>query len=191
EKRSDFAQTPAGFHGATNDLVINVGDVAYIGDAISGGAQPALDDVEAHQHASVAQMTEIVDSHAAYIHAHMTRFDRTQRFLVASEGIMYLQHLPSGCSSSASHAHANLQAGEKAGSAPGNGPSDESTAKMVVFKYSKTTPGTAPVSLTPVTKTLSACAAAVLFVLSGQAVVAQPVQPLSAQDRELFPEEKP
>ncbi len=46
-------------------------------------------------------------------------------------------------------------------------------------------------SLTPVTKTLSACAAAVLFVLSGQAVVAQPVQPLSAQDRELFPEEKP
>ncbi|HLU00519.1 MAG TPA: tetratricopeptide repeat protein [Burkholderiaceae bacterium] len=46
-------------------------------------------------------------------------------------------------------------------------------------------------SPSPVRKSLSACAAAIVFVLSGPVALAQPAQPLSAQDRELFPDEKP
>lgn len=58
---------------------------------------------------------------------------------------------------------------------------------MVVFKYSKTTPGTVSVSPTSFSKSLSACIAAAVLALGGSPA---PAQPLSEQDRELFPNER-
>lgn len=65
---------------------------------------------------------------------------------------------------------------------------------MVVFKYSKTTPGTLPVSSSSTTKSLCACAcaAAAALLFCAQPALAQPVAPppLSQSDSELFPDER-
>src|SRR5690606_14268018 len=90
----DLPQALARFHGTTNDFVVDIGDVAHIGDAISHGTQPALPDIEAHQHARVPKMAEVVNRHAADIHADVPRFNGAQRFLVARKGIVNMQHLP-------------------------------------------------------------------------------------------------
>lgn len=80
-----------------------------------------------------------------------------------------------------------------------NEPSGESTAKMKVFKYSKTTPGTVPVPLSSTRKNLPARLAAAMFLLCAQAVApwvstaqAQLSVPprLSDSDQQLFPEER-
>ena len=62
------------FHGALDDLVVNIRDIAHIGHTVAAGAQPALHHVERHHGTGVAQMAEVVHGHAAHIHAHMTGF---------------------------------------------------------------------------------------------------------------------
>ena len=84
-QRLDHAigQRPNGFtvvHRTLNDLVINIGDVAHIGNAIATGTQPALDHVKSDHGARMTQMTQVIHGHAAYIHAHMAGFDWRKRF---------------------------------------------------------------------------------------------------------------
>jgi hypothetical protein len=55
--------------GAADDLVVDVGDVAHVGQGVAAGPQPARDHVEHHHDAGVAEMAEIVDRHAADVHA--------------------------------------------------------------------------------------------------------------------------
>ncbi len=66
---------------ATDDLVVDVGDVADIGDVVAAVAQPALHQVEGHQHAAVADVAVVVNGDAADIHAHprRARWVRTPR----------------------------------------------------------------------------------------------------------------
>ena len=66
-------------HRPANDLVIDVGDVAHISDAVARSAQPALDHVEGDHRARVAKMAQVVHRHAAHVHAHVTALDRGKR----------------------------------------------------------------------------------------------------------------
>ena len=78
--------------GAADDLVVDVGDVAHVGDIEAGGAQPALHHVE-HQHeARMAEVAVVIDGDAAHVHAHPARLDRDEILLAAGEGVVYLQH---------------------------------------------------------------------------------------------------
>ena len=79
------------FHRAADDLVFDVGDVAHVGHAQPAGAQPALHDVERHHRARMAQMAEVVDGHAAYIHADVTRLYRRKRFQCTRQRVVDTQ----------------------------------------------------------------------------------------------------
>ena len=63
----------AALHRPPDDLVVDVGDVAHVGDRVATGLQPALYHVERHHHAGVTHMTQVIDGHAADIHAHLAR----------------------------------------------------------------------------------------------------------------------
>lgn len=82
-----------GLGGALDDLVIHVGDVAHIGEIVTGVTQVAGHHVEGDEGAAVADMTVIVDSDATHIHAHLARVDRFEFFFLTSECVVYLQHL--------------------------------------------------------------------------------------------------
>ena len=66
-------------HGAADDLVVNIGDVAHIGHGQTRGAQPALHHVKGNHRARMAQVTQVIHGHAADIHAHMAGFERNKR----------------------------------------------------------------------------------------------------------------
>ncbi|MCY1209951.1 hypothetical protein D9M72_216200 [compost metagenome] len=74
--------------GATNDLVIDVGDVAHVGKVVATMTQPARHHVEGHHHAGMADVAEVIDRHAADIHAHLVADQRPQRFLGLAEGVV-------------------------------------------------------------------------------------------------------
>ena len=61
------------------DLVVNVGDVAHIADAIAAAFEPALHHVEGHHHARMAYVAKVVNRHAADIHADMARLPGRKR----------------------------------------------------------------------------------------------------------------
>ena len=61
---------------ALDDLVVDVGDVAHIGHAQTAGLEPALHHVEGDHGARMAQVAEVVDRHAADVHAGMAGFER-------------------------------------------------------------------------------------------------------------------
>ena len=84
-------------HGTTDDLVVDIGDVAHIGHAISAGPKPALHHVESDHGARVSQVAQVVHGHAAHIHAHMARFDWRKRFQCTRQRVVDTQ--THGCSS--------------------------------------------------------------------------------------------
>ena len=90
ETRRQLGNRLAVFHGAADDLVVDVRNVAHIGDVETGGFQPAVDDVERHHHARMADMAIIVDGHAADVHAYLARFHRDEYLLLASQGVVNL-----------------------------------------------------------------------------------------------------
>ena len=68
----------AALERALDDLVVDVGDVAHVGDAVADAPQPALDDVERHHEARVAHVAVVVDGDAADVHADVARLDRRE-----------------------------------------------------------------------------------------------------------------
>ena len=76
----ELADGDAPLQRPLDDLVINVGDVAHIGHAVAAAFEPALHHVKRHHHAGVANVAQVIDGHAAHIHAHMTRFERGKIF---------------------------------------------------------------------------------------------------------------
>ena len=78
--------------GALDDLVVDVRDVADERDAVARRLQVTAHDVERDQHAGVTEVAEVVDGHAADVHAHFARHDRAERFLAAGQRIVDLQH---------------------------------------------------------------------------------------------------
>ena len=53
----------------TNDLVVDVGDVPNVSHPIARHLQPTLDHIEGHHHARMTDMAEVVNGHAADVHA--------------------------------------------------------------------------------------------------------------------------
>jgi len=74
--------------GALDDLVVNVGDVAHVGHPKAAGTQPALHHIKRHHGAGMTQVTEVIDRHAADVHAHMTGFERNKRLQRTRERVV-------------------------------------------------------------------------------------------------------
>ena len=90
ETRRQLRNRLAVFHGAADDLIVDVRNVAHIGDVEARGLEPAVDDVERHHHARMADMAIIVDGHAADVHAYLASFHRDEYLLLASQGVVNL-----------------------------------------------------------------------------------------------------
>lgn len=67
--------------GTTNDLVVDVGDVTYVGHIVAAMAQPTGDHVERDHHPCMTDVAEVIDRHATDVHAHLVVFQRAERFL--------------------------------------------------------------------------------------------------------------
>jgi len=92
EAVGQLADGLAVFHGPTDDLVVDVGDVADVGHVQTAGPQPAIDGIEYHQHPGVAQVAEIVNRHAADIHFHLAGFNGDEFLLFPGDGVIDFQH---------------------------------------------------------------------------------------------------
>jgi hypothetical protein len=55
--------------GAPDDLVVDVGDVAHVREAVATVPQIAAHDVEHEQHACMTDVHEVVHGEPAYVHA--------------------------------------------------------------------------------------------------------------------------
>ena len=82
--------------GAADDLVVDVGDVAHVGDAQAAGAQPALHHVEHHHHARMPEMAVVVHGHAAHVHPHFARVQGHEVLLGARHRVIDTQHAVGG-----------------------------------------------------------------------------------------------
>ena len=77
---------------AFDDLVVDVRDVADVGDTISAAAQIALHEVEDREHARVAQVDVVVDGDAADVHTNFAGNQRLERLLDPGQGVMDFEH---------------------------------------------------------------------------------------------------
>jgi hypothetical protein len=82
--------------GALDDLVVDVRDVADIGDAVAARAQPAPHHVEHDHETRVAEVHVVVDGDAADVHAHLVRPEADERLLGPAKRIEDLQVLDCG-----------------------------------------------------------------------------------------------
>ena len=75
------------------DLVVDVGDVAHVGDVLGAVEVPQQPEqhVEHDHRPRVADMREVVDRRPAHIHAHARGIERRERPLLARERIVELQ----------------------------------------------------------------------------------------------------
>ena len=75
------------------DLVVDVGDVAHIGDVVGAVEMPqqAEQHVEHDDRPRIADMGEVVDGRPAHIHAHAGGIERLEQPLLARERIVELQ----------------------------------------------------------------------------------------------------
>ena len=92
----NFADRHAVFASPRVDLVVNVGDVAYIGHAREHAPEQADQHVVDHRGAGVADMGEVIDGRAAAIDTHVAGIDRDQRFPAFGEKVVQAQ-LEHGC----------------------------------------------------------------------------------------------
>src|SRR5690554_3374989 len=59
------------FLRATDDLVVNISDIAHISDVIATVTQPARYHIKSYHHPRMANMTVVIYGHAADIHTYM------------------------------------------------------------------------------------------------------------------------
>ena len=77
---------------ALNDLVVDVGDVANVGDLEAARAQVALHQIEHRQHPRVTEVNVVVHGDAADVHAHFVAAQRLELRLAAGQRIMNFEH---------------------------------------------------------------------------------------------------
>ena len=83
----------AAFRRARHDLVLDIRDVAHIGDmifAIKMTQQPE-EDIEHDDRTPIADMRMVVDGRTADIHPHILRIDRREELLVARQCVVDLE----------------------------------------------------------------------------------------------------
>ncbi len=85
------AHRDAALERAADDLVVDVGDVAHVGHVEAERAQPAVDDVEGRHHPRVTHVAEVVDRHAADVHAHLAGLERDEGFDPAGQRVVDAQ----------------------------------------------------------------------------------------------------
>ena len=78
--------------GALDDLVVDVGNVAYVGDVIASFAEVSDNHVEDHHDPGMAKVAVIVDRHPADIHADLARLYGFEGVLAAGQCIEDFQH---------------------------------------------------------------------------------------------------
>ncbi len=76
------------FIGAVDDLVVDVGDVAHIGQVVTAETQPAGHQVEGNHAAAVADVAVVVHGHAAHVHAHFVAIERLEDFFGLAECVV-------------------------------------------------------------------------------------------------------
>ena len=81
------------FDRATDDLVVDVRDVAHVGDIQPTGEQPAAHHVENDHHAAVPKVAIVVHCDAADIHADCAGPKGDELLLLSGEGVMDSQHV--------------------------------------------------------------------------------------------------
>ena len=74
--------------GADDDAVVDVGDVAHIGDARIAPLQQAVERVEHHDGPRIADVHVIVDRRAADVEAHVPCIERNERLFFARQRIV-------------------------------------------------------------------------------------------------------
>ncbi len=88
EARGERLDRLAALARAVDDLVVDVGDVAHVGDAVARGPEPAPRDVEGDLRARVADVDVVVDRDAAHVHADVARLERLERLLAAAHRVV-------------------------------------------------------------------------------------------------------
>ena len=85
--------------GSGDDLVVNVSDIANIGDVFELQLEQAEQYIEDHDWSGIADMGKVVDRWAADIEAHGIRFQRLEQLLAAAQGIVQVdwQYRPLTC----------------------------------------------------------------------------------------------
>ena len=83
---------PAGFGGLGEDLVVDVGDVADVGDLVAAAAQPADQRVEGHGGAQVADVRGALHGGAAQVDADLAGGDRVEGLDAGALGVVQVQH---------------------------------------------------------------------------------------------------
>ncbi len=86
-----LADGDAALDRAADDLVVDVGDVAHVGHAQTAAPEPALHHVEGHHHPGMADVAQVVDRHAAHVHAHMAGLDRGKVFQCTRQRVVDAQ----------------------------------------------------------------------------------------------------
>ena len=78
--------------GTLDNLVIDVSDIAHVGDVIAAMAQPARHHIERHHHPRMTDMTEVVNRHAAHIHAHLVTHQRFEDIFAFGQRVVDREH---------------------------------------------------------------------------------------------------
>ena len=74
--------------GAVENLVVDVGNVAHVGDIPAPGSQVAGDHVKRHQYPGVTDMAVVVNGDTADVHANLARLDGFEDFFLPSQGVV-------------------------------------------------------------------------------------------------------
>ena len=78
--------------GAPDDLVVNIGDIAHVGDLKAAVAQIAHNHVEIDKGARVTDVTEVVNGDSADVKTHLAFFKGYEILLLTRQRIVNLQH---------------------------------------------------------------------------------------------------
>ena len=83
---------PAGFGRLVEDLVVDVGDVAHVGDLVAAAAQPADQGVEGDGGAQVADVRGALHGGATQVDADLPGGDRAQGLDAGALGVVQVKH---------------------------------------------------------------------------------------------------
>ena len=73
--------------GAVDGLVVDVGEVRHLGDAVALVLQVAAEDVLRDEGAEVSDVAPVVDREPAGVHAHVVVFERLEGLELSAEGV--------------------------------------------------------------------------------------------------------